>query len=42
MRIFGVSVAENYIVATQSLAYEETYHVLVCALDEYIIDDDLD
>ena len=38
MVVFGVSVVETYNLATQSLAYEETYHALFYALNEEIID----
>ena len=42
MDIFGVSVLGSYNFDTKSLSYERTSCVLFCALDEYIIDKDLD
>ena len=42
LSIFSVSVVDTYNVATQSLAYEETSHVLFCALAEEMTDNNLD
>ena len=40
--IFGVSVVDTCNVATKSLTYEANSRVLLCALDEDIINNDLD
>ena len=42
LSIFGVSVVDTCNVATKSLTYEATSRVLLCALDEDIINNDLD
>ena len=42
MSIFRVSVVDTYNVATQYLAYEGTSSVLLCALDEEMIYNNMD
>ena len=41
MGIFGVYFLDTYNVTTQSITYEETYHVLLFALAEDMVDNNL-
>ena len=42
MIIFGVSIVDTYNIYNQSLAYKNTYRILLCALSEEIINNYLD
>ena len=42
LSVLGISSVDNHNISAQIMSYEETPHVFLCDLSEYIIDNNMD